>query len=213
MRDGVEDGLQHGLIFAPGKSDKRHKTPAVAFAFYGRAPNLKHMKTLFATLLMSLLPFFGDAAEKLAVGASIPDVTCNDQDGKAVSLAKEGAKGYLLVYFYPKAKTGGCTKQGCSLRDNWAELQKAGVNVLGVSTDDEKLQKEFKEEQKFPFRLLADKEKKAVSEAFGILVPLKLFAGRSAFLFKDGKCVYADHKGHTGDQAQVILAFIAGAKK
>jgi peroxiredoxin Q/BCP len=171
------------------------------------------MKTLFATLLMSLLPFFGDAAEKLAVGASIPDVTCNDQDGNAVSLAKEAAKGYLLVYFYPKAKTGGCTKQGCSLRDNWAELQKAGVNVLGVSTDDEKLQKEFKEEQKFPFRLLADKEKKAVSEAFGILVPLKLFAGRSAFLFKDGKCVYADHKGHTGDQAQVILAFIAGAKK
>lgn len=71
------------------------------------------MKTLYAILLMSLLPIFGDAAEKLAVGASIPDVTCNDQDGKAVSLAKEGAKGTLLVYFYPKAKTGGCTKQGC----------------------------------------------------------------------------------------------------
>jgi len=170
------------------------------------------MKTLFATLLMSLLPFFGDAAEKLAVGASIPDVTCNDQDGNPVSLAKEGAKGYLLVYFYPKAKTGGCTKQGCSLRDNWAELQKAGVNVLGVSTDDEKLQKEFKEEQKFPFRLLADKEKKAVTEAFGVKNLIGM-AGRSAFLFKDGKCVYADHKGHTGDQAQVILAFLAGEKK
>ena len=54
------------------------------------------MKTLYATLLMSLLPIFGDAAEKLAVGASIPDVTCNDQDGKPVSLAKEGAKGCLL---------------------------------------------------------------------------------------------------------------------
>ena len=171
------------------------------------------MKTLFATLLMTSLPFFGAAAEKLAVGDPIPAVTCNDQDGKPVDLAKEGAQGYLLVYFYPKAKTGGCTKQGCSLRDNWDALQKAGVAVLGVSTDDEKLQKEFKEEQKFPFRLLADKEKKAVSEAFGILVPLKLFAGRSAFLFKDGKCVYADHKGHTGDQAQVILEFLKSGKK
>ena len=170
------------------------------------------MKTLFASLLMTLLPFFGNAAEKLAVGASLPDVTCNDQDGKPVSLAKEGAKGYLLVYFYPKADTPGCTKQGCSLRDGWAELQKAGVNVLGVSTDDEKLQKEFTEEQKFPFRLLADKEKKAVTEAFGVK-NLVGMASRSAFLFKDGKCVYADHKGHTSDQAQLILDFLKSEKK
>ncbi len=170
------------------------------------------MKTLFATLLMTSLPFFGAAAEKLAVGDPIPAVTCNDQDGKPVDLAKEGAQGYLLVYFYPKAKTGGCTKQGCSLRDNWDALQKAGVAVLGVSTDDEKLQKEFKEEQKFPFRLLADKEKKAVTEAFGVKNLIGM-AGRSAFLFKDGKCVYADHKGHTVDQAQVILEFLKSGKK
>jgi peroxiredoxin Q/BCP len=170
------------------------------------------MKTLYASLLMSLFPFFGHAAEKLAVGASIPDVTCNDQDGKPVSLAKEGAKGYLLVYFYPKAKTGGCTKQGCSLRDNWDALQAAGVNVLGVSTDDEKLQKEFKDEQKFPFRLLADKEKKSVTEAFGVK-NLVGFASRSAFLFKDGKCIYADLKGHTTDQAELILDFLKTQKK
>jgi peroxiredoxin len=105
-----------------------------------------------------------------------------------------------------------CAGQGCSLRDGWADLQKAGVNVLGVSTDDEKLQKEFKEEQNFPFRLLADKEKKAVTEAFGVKNLIGM-AGRSAFLFKDGKCVYADHKGHTGDQAKVILDFLATEKK
>ena len=199
-------------FLSPERPTSDTKTSSVVFAFYRPTPNLGRMKTLYATLLMSLLPIFGDAAEKLAVGASIPDVTCNDQDGKPVSLAKEGAKGYLLVYFYPKAKTGGCTKQGCSLRDGWADLQKAGVSVLGVSTDDEKLQKEFKEEQKFPFRLLADKEKKAVTEAFGVKNLIGM-AGRSAFLFKDGKCVYADHKGHTSDQAQVILDFIASAKK
>jgi len=169
------------------------------------------MKAL-ATMLLSLLPFLGSAAERLAVGDALPAVICNDQDGKAVDVAAEGAKGYLLVYFYPKAKTGGCTKQGCSLRDSWADLSKLGVKVLGVSTDDEKLQKEFKEEQNFPFRLLADKEKKAVTEAFGVKNMIGM-AGRSAFLFKDGKCVYADHKGHTSDQAKVILDFIASSKK
>jgi peroxiredoxin Q/BCP len=201
-----------GIFLPPDGRTSDTKTLSDAFAFYQTPPNLPRMKTLFASLLMSLIPFFGNAAEKLAVGASIPDVTCNDQDSKAVSLTKEAAKGYLLVYFYPKAKTGGCTKQGCSLRDNWEALQKAGVNVLGVSTDDEKLQKEFKEDQKFPFRLLADKEKKAVTEAFGVK-NLVGMASRSAFLFKDGKCVYADHKGHTSDQGQVILDFLKSEKK
>ena len=170
------------------------------------------MKPLLASMLLALIPFFGQAAEKLAVGDAIPNVTCNDQDGKPVDLAKEGAKGLLLVYFYPKAKTGGCTKQGCSLRDHWDELQKAGVQVIGVSTDDEKLQKEFKEEQKFPFRLLADKEKKAVTEAFG-MKNLVGMASRSAFLFKDGKCIMADHKGHTTDQAEQVLNFLKSQAK
>ena len=170
------------------------------------------MKTIYAMMLLSLFPLLGGAAEKLKVGDPLPAVVCNDQDGKPVDLAKEGAQGLLLVYFYPKAKTPGCTKQGCSLRDGWADLQKAGVNVLGVSTDDEKLQKEFKAEQKFPFRLLADKEKKAVTEAFGVKNLIGM-AGRSAFLFRDGKCVYADHKGHTGDQAQLILDFLMSEKK
>ncbi|MGA0133693.1 MAG: peroxiredoxin [Opitutales bacterium] len=170
------------------------------------------MRNLLSAMLLTALPLFGFGAEKLAVGAALPAVTVNDQDGKPVDLAKEGAKGYLLVYFYPKAKTGGCTKQGCSLRDGWADLQKAGVQVLGVSTDGEKLQKEFKEEQKFPFRLLADKDKK-VTEAFGVKNITGLFASRTAFLFKDGTCVYADHKGHTSDQAQVVLEFLKSANK
>ena len=161
--------------------------------------------------LSTFFPFFGNAADKLAVGAKLPAVTCNDQDGKAVDLAKAGAEGYLLVYFYPKASTPGCTKQGCSLRDAWSQLQKQGVRVYGVSTDNESSQKQFKEEQSFPFPLLADKDK-AVTEAFGVKNLIGM-AGRSAFLFKDGKCVYADHKGHTGDQAQVILEFLKSGKK
>jgi thioredoxin-dependent peroxiredoxin len=169
------------------------------------------MKALMASLWLSLFPFLAGAADKLAVGASIPAITCKDQDGQAVDLAKTGSKGYLLVYFYPKASTPGCTKQGCSLRDSWSDLQKAGVQVLGVSTDGEASQKKFKEEQKFPFPLLADQEKKIV-EAFGVKNAIGM-ASRSAFLFKDGKCVWVDPKGSTSEQAEQVLAYLKSAAK
>lgn len=162
-------------------------------------------------MIVSLFSFLGQGAEKLAVGAAIPAVTCNDQDGKSVDLAAEGSKGYLLVYFYPKASTPGCTKQGCSLRDGWATLQKAGVRVYGVSTDGEASQKKFRDEQKFPFPLLADSDKK-VTEAFGVKGMLGM-ASRSAFLFRDGKCVWVDPKASTSDQAEQVLAFLKSQGK
>ena len=97
------------------------------------------------------------------------------------------------------------------MRDSWADLQKVGVQVLGVSTDGEASQKKFKEEQKFPFPLLADQEKKVV-EAFGVKNAIGM-ASRSAFLFKDGKCVWVDPKGSTSDQAEQVLAYLKTAGK
>ena len=168
------------------------------------------MKTI-ALMLFSFLPFFGNAAERLNVGERLPDVTCNDQDGNPLNVAQFGAQGYLLVYFYPKANTPGCTKQGCSLRDNWEALTKMGVKVLGVSTDNEESQKSFKKSQNFPFSLLADKDKKVI-KAFHVSLMGFGFASRSAYLFKDGVCVMADYDGHTGDQAQQIINFLNGKK-
>jgi peroxiredoxin Q/BCP len=168
------------------------------------------MRALLVTIMISLSSFLGLAADKLAVGARLPAITVNDQDGKPVALAEAGSKGYLLVYFYPKASTPGCTKQGCSLRDAWAQLQTKGVRVFGVSTDGESSQKQFKEEQSFPFALLADKDK-AVTEAFGVK-NLVGMASRSAFLFKDGVCVWVDPKGSTSDQAEQVLNFLKTQK-
>ena len=161
-------------------------------------------------MLFSFLPFFGNAAERLEVGERLPDATCNDQDGKPVNVVQFGAQGYLLVYFYPKANTPGCTKQGCSLRDNWEALTRRGVKVLGVSADNEEAQKAFKKSQNFPFSLLADKDKKVI-QAFQVTVRFG-FASRSAYLFKDGVCVMADYDGHTGDQAQQVIDFLDGKK-
>ena len=84
------------------------------------------VKAVLLAMSLSLFPFLSNAAEKLAVGAKVPAVTCNNQDGKPVELAKAGAQGYLLVYFYPKASTPGCTKQGCSCATPGASCRSRG---------------------------------------------------------------------------------------
>lgn len=162
--------------------------------------------TLTLPLLMSLSAF---AADALKVGDKIPAVSCSDQDGKVVKLAESGAKGVLLVYFYPKADTPGCTKQGCSLRDGWAELQKRGVSVYGVSIDSEKDQKAFKAKYSLPFPLLADKDK-VVTRAFqgGSLQATVGFAKRQAYLFRDGVCIMADYSAPTDKQAEKVIKFL-----
>jgi peroxiredoxin Q/BCP len=94
----------------------------------------------------------------LAVGTLAPDFTVNDQQGNPFTLSSlKGKK--VVMYFYPRDMTPGCTAEACSLRDNYAALQKAGYEILGVSSDDEKSHRKFIEKEKLPFRLLADVDK------------------------------------------------------
>ena len=107
------------------------------------------------------------------------------------------------------ALTGGCTKQGCSLRDATADLKKHGVTVVGVSTDSVEKQAEFKKVNNFPYALLADTDKKVV-KAFG--QSGTLVASREAYLIdRAGKIVYRDEK-QTDKQAEKVLAFLASKK-
>jgi peroxiredoxin Q/BCP len=155
--------------------------------------------------LFSLL--FGFAqGEPLKVGAQAPTVSAVTDDGSTLNLADVYKKhNYTVVWFYPKALTGGCTKQGCSLRDASADFTKLGVGVVGVSTDPVELQKKFKETNNFPFPLMADTDKK-VGKAFGQAE--NGMASREAYLIdKTGKIVYYD-KGVTDQQAANILAFL-----
>ena len=107
------------------------------------------------------------SAAPIEIGAALPAVTARDQDDKEVKLAETAAKGWTLVYFYPKADTPGCTKQACSLRDSFATLTEKKVQVFGASLDDVAAQKAFHEKYKLPFTLLADKDGK-VADAFGV---------------------------------------------
>lgn len=166
--------------------------------------------------LSALLAFFGFAslaqAAPLAIGSAAPEISAVDQDGQPVNFKDVYAKGTTLVYFYPKADTPGCTKQGCSLRNSWADLQAKGIQVLGVSGDKPEAQKKFAVAQKFPFPLIADTDNK-VADAFGVPHLLGL-PKRQSFMIRDGKIVWnmlgASTDSHAAD---VLKAFDALPKK
>jgi thioredoxin-dependent peroxiredoxin len=144
---------------------------------------------------------------KLKLGDPIPTVSATDQDGKPVNLSS-ATSGYVLVYFYPKAMTPGCTAQACSIRDAYTDLQNKGVKVFGVSVDTVNAQKEFQQKDHLPFELLADTDHKVLA-AFGVPLMKETYATRQAYLFKDGKLIWIDTKASTDKQAQDVLVVLA----
>ena len=168
------------------------------------------MRALCLALLMGLNLSHAESEKIMKIGSPLPPLTAKDQDGKEVDLATYGKDGYLLVFFYPKANTPGCTAQACSLRDGNTELTQRRVKVLGVSADQVSAQKSFVTDQKLPYPLLADADNKII-QAFGV-GGLFGFAKRSAFLFRDGKLVWQDPKGSTQDQAKVVLEYLDSLK-
>jgi peroxiredoxin Q/BCP len=112
----------------------------------------------------------------LQVGDKVPNFISSDQNGNTVALSDfKGKK--LVVFFYPAASTPTCTVEACNLRDFYKELTEAGYEILGVSKDTERKQKNFSDKYNFPFPLLADTERE-VLEAFGVW-GTKKFMGRT----------------------------------
>lgn len=112
----------------------------------------------------------------LQIGDKAPDFSGFDQDGKFHQLEDYAGK-KLVVFFYPKANTPGCTAEACNLRDNYDRFTEQGYSLLGVSADAAQAQKKFKEKFNFQFPLIADEEKEMLN-AFGVWGPKK-FMGRT----------------------------------
>jgi len=111
----------------------------------------------------------------LKKGDAAPNFTAKDQDGNGHTLSDYKGK-KLVIFFYPKADTPGCTAEACDLRDNFHRFQANNYALLGVSADNAKAQGKFKNKFDFPFPLLADEDKSVIS-AFGVWGPKK-FMGR-----------------------------------
>ena len=146
----------------------------------------------------------------LAAGAVAPELSAVDQNGTTHKLSDE--KGHpVIVYFYPKDGTPGCTKEACAFRDAWDKFKSANVQVFGVSEDDAKSHEQFAKEQKLPFPILADPNGEWM-RAFG--VPSRLgMASRVSFLIDaNGKIAKVYPDVDPGVHADEVLKDAASAK-
>ena len=149
---------------------------------------LKHILT--AGLLCAAM-LVARAADTPKVGDKAPAFTAQDQDGKTVKLSDFAGKQAVLLYFYPKDQTPGCTKQACGFRDRMEDLKKQDVVVLGVSRDDAESHKKFIAKENLNFSLLADTDGK-VTEAYGAGMEGRNYMSRrvSFLIDKNGKVVH-----------------------
>ena len=146
----------------------------------------------------------------LKEGDKAPSVTLNDESGTSITLDQFTGK-KVVVYFYPKDDTPGCTKEACSFRDNYDAILEKGAVVVGISADDETSHQKFKSKYDLPFYLLADPERKAI-DAFGAWGEKKMYGKtyegvmRSTFVIgEDGTIIKAWPKVKPADHAEEVL--------
>jgi thioredoxin-dependent peroxiredoxin len=170
---------------------------------------MKRIFTLLASFVALLTSSCGASqGAKVASPYAAPDAEGLDQQGSAVKFAEVyKANDFVVVYFYPKADTPGCTKQSCSLRDAHADLTAKGVKVIGVSHDSVAAQKAFTDKYTLPFTLIADAEAK-VSKLFKVEANMLGMASRQCFLIHKGLVVWHDPKASTGTQADDLRAVL-----
>src|SRR5262249_38285622 len=160
--------------------------------------------------------FSGEIAMK--VNDKAPDFTLQDENGKEIALKELRGK-TVVLYFYPRADTPGCTVQACEFRDSYKKMQKTGAVLLGISPDTPKAQKKFQDKFSLPFTLLADADKK-VAEAFGVMKEKNMYGkkvwgvARTTFIIgPDGKIQHIFEKVKPEGHAEEVLAYLKDSAK
>jgi peroxiredoxin Q/BCP len=159
-----------------------------------------------------------EAIMSIQVNDKAPEFTLQDENGKEVSL--KGLRGKVVVlYFYPRADTPGCTIEACEFRDTYKQMQKTGAVLLGISPDTPKAQKKFQEKFYLPFTLLADADKK-VAIAFDVLKEKNMYGKkvmgvvRTTFIIApDGKIRHIFPKVKAEGHAGEVLAYLKESAK
>jgi len=162
--------------------------------------------------------FENEMLMNININHKAPEFTLHDENGNDVSL--KGLKGKVVVlYFYPRADTPGCTIEACSFRDTYKQIQKTGAVLLGISPDTPKAQKKFQEKFKLPFSLLADADKK-VAEAYGVVQEKNMYGkkvmgiARTTFVIgPEGKIQHIFPKVKPEGHAVEVLAYLKESAK
>ncbi len=152
------------------------------------------------------------------VNDKAPEFTLPDENGKEVSLKSLRGK-VVVLYFYPRADTPGCTVEACEFRDTYKQMQKTGAVLLGISPDTSKAQKKFQDKFKLPFSLLADADKK-VANAFGVMKEKNMYGKkiigvvRTTFIIgPNGKIQHIFPKVKPEGHALEVLAYLKESAK
>jgi peroxiredoxin Q/BCP len=168
---------------------------------------------VLALAIASLSLQAADAPAMPKVGDKAPLVEGKDQDGNAWKLADETGKRIVLLYFYPKDDTPGCTREACGFRDSMEDLKKDSVAVVGVSFDSTESHQEFIAKHSLNFPLLADADGK-IADAYGVRAPGRNMARRVSFLIGlDGKIVHVTDSPKAETHLEEMKAAIAKLDK
>ncbi len=151
----------------------------------------------------------------MEVNDKSPDFNTTDENGKEVALKDFRGK-TVVLYFYPKADTPGCTKEACGFRDSYSQIKKTGVVLLGISADTASSQKKFQDKFSLPFPLLADAEKK-IANLFGVVKEKNMYGkkvkgiARTTFVIgPDGKIAKVFPSVKVDVHVDQVLAFLGG---
>ncbi len=152
------------------------------------------------------------------VNDKAPEFTLPDQNDVEVSLKSLRGK-FIVLFFYPRADTPGCTIEACEFRDSYKKMQKTGAVLLGISPDTPKAQKKFEEKFSLPFQLLGDADK-TVCNAYGVIVEKNMYGkkvmgvARTTFVTgPDGKIIHIFQKVKPEGHAEEVLDYLKGAMK
>jgi len=155
---------------------------------------------------------FSSKADLLKAGDTAPDFTAAASDGSTVRLKDFVSKGPVVLYFYPKDDTPGCTKEACGIRDSFEEFKGLKATVFGVSFDSVESHKKFIAKYKLPFTLLADTDKK-IAVTYGAAGPHSLVASRVTFIIgRDGRIARVFPKvspaAHAAELREAVAALL-----
>jgi peroxiredoxin Q/BCP len=169
---------------------------------------MRTISFLLAGVLLTQLSSLGAPMPK--VGDTAPDFSVAASDGKTVHLKDAVGKGNIVLYFYPKDDTPGCTTEACGIRDTFDEFKGLDATVFGVSFDSVESHKKFIAKYKLPFVLLADTDKK-VAEAYGVANESSPVASRVTFVInKAGKIAYVNPKVNPATHAAELRTVLNG---
>jgi len=150
----------------------------------------------------------------IGVGATAPDFTKTTQNGDTISLSQFRGEKTVVLYFYPKDETAGCTAEACTFRDNFEDFVEAGAVVIGVSQDSDRSHKRFASHHRLPFLLVSDRDK-AMQEAYGVPKAMGMLPGRVTYVIdRDGTVQHVfnsllNAKKHVREALEVVKRLAA----